>query len=73
MNWRFVFLGFFDCFDVLVVVSDLFGFLEGFDGFFLSFHDGKVGAFTELKHAGFGVHKVLICCLHKDFSIKINY
>lgn len=66
-------MGFFDSFDVLVVVSNLFGFFKGFDGFFLSFYDGKVGAFTELKHAGFGAYKVLICCLHKDFSIKINY
>lgn len=73
MSWWFVLVRFFYGFGVLVKVGDLFGFFEGFDGFFLSFHDGKIGAFAELKHARFSAHKVLICCLHGDFSIKINY
>jgi hypothetical protein len=64
MSLRFSLLSFFDCFDVLVMVSDWFGFLECFDGFFLSFHYSEVGAFTELKHARFCAHKVLICRLH---------
>jgi hypothetical protein len=67
------FIWFFDCFDVLVLVGYLFGFFKGFDRFFLSFHYGEVGTFTELKHASFCAHKVLICRLHSIFSIKINY